>query len=108
MGCSLLLRAQWGTGLTVREELQEAARDRLLEELDALLDGEHRLLVARVGDDADHDPVEDARRARDHVDVAERDRVVRAWTDRRDQCWKRERRARPYFREVRSSSGSSG
>ena len=32
---------------------------RLLEERDALLDREHRLLVARLADDADDDAVED-------------------------------------------------
>ena len=36
--------------------------ERVAEELDALLDGEHRPLVVRVADDADDDAVEDRRR----------------------------------------------
>ena len=36
-------------------------RERAAQELDALLDREHRLLVMRVADDADDDAVEDAR-----------------------------------------------
>ena len=54
------------------------AGERAAEELDALLDREHRLLVVRRADDADDDAVEDAGGARDHVDVAVRHRVVRA------------------------------
>src|SRR4051794_8259769 len=43
--------------------------DRVPEEVDPLLDREHRLLVRRGTDDADDDAVEDACRAPDHVDV---------------------------------------
>src|SRR3989442_1022673 len=56
------------------------APDRFVQEADALLDREHRRLVVRVADDADDDAVEDPGRARDHVDVAVRDRVITAWT----------------------------
>ncbi len=66
------------------------------EELDALLDGEHRPLVVRVADDADDDAVEDAGRALDHVQVAVRDGVVAAGTDRgRHSCSNSVRRAEP-------------
>ena len=61
-----------------------AARERVLEERDPLLDGEERLLVRRVADDADDDAVEDRRRAPDDVDVPVRDGVVAAWADRCD------------------------
>ena len=84
----------------------------LLEEADALLDREHRLLVARLADDADDDPVEDRGGARDDVEVAERDRVVAPGADRGAEvahaCSKSVRRAEPYVRLVRSASGSSG
>jgi hypothetical protein len=50
-------------------------RERVLEERDALLDGERRLLVVRVPDDTHDDPVERRRCAADDVDVAERHRV---------------------------------
>src|SRR5215213_3994312 len=76
------------------------------QELDPLLDREHRLLVVRIADDADDDAVEDPRRARDHVDVPVRDRVVRAGVDGGDQRAKRVMRAAPYLREVRISSPS--
>jgi len=84
--------------------------ERLAQEADPLVEREHRRLVLRVADDADDDPVEDRGRTLDHVDVAERDRVVRAWIDRSDQdgCSKRVSRAEPYRREVRSASGSAG
>ncbi len=62
---------------------------------------EHRLLVVRVADDADDDAVEDRGGARDHVDVADRDRVVRAGADRGDH--RRARRASA----ARSRSGGS-
>ena len=86
------------------------AGERAAQELDALLDREHRLLVVRVADDADDDAVEDPGRARDHVDVAVRDGVVRAGADRRDHASasKSVTRACPYFRDVRRGSGSSG
>src|SRR5262249_19463811 len=73
----------------------------VLEELDALLDAEQRVLVRGLADDPDDDPVEDLRRPRDDVEMAERDRVVAPWTDRRDgvarahSCSKRVRRAEP-------------
>ena len=60
------------------------ARERVLDELDPHLDREQRRLVLRAADDADDDAVEDARRARDHVDVAVRDGVVGAGADRGD------------------------
>src|SRR6476646_7219356 len=44
-------------------------RQRITEEVDALLDGEHRLLVMWAPDDADHHTVEDAGSTRDHVEV---------------------------------------
>jgi hypothetical protein len=58
--------------------------ERALEERHAFLDRERRLLVLRRADDADDDAVEDRRGARDDVEVAVRDRVVRARADRRD------------------------
>ena len=69
-------------------------RERAAQELDALLDREHRLLVVRRADDADDDAVEDARRARDHVDVPVRHRVVRAGADRGDHARLEDRDAR--------------
>ena len=59
-------------------------RERVVQELHALLDREHRLLVVRVADDTDDDAVEDARRARDHVEMPVGDGVVRAGADRGD------------------------
>ena len=84
--------------------------ERLLQELDALLEAEHRRLVPRAADDADDDAVEDRRGARDHVDMAHRDRVVASWADSGDhaECSKRVSRAEPYRREVRIGSGSCG
>ena len=60
------------------------ASEGVLEERDALLDREERLLVRRVADDADDDAVEDRRRTPDDVDVAVRDGVVAPWADCRD------------------------
>ena len=60
--------------------------ERVLDERDALLDGERRLLVVRVADDADDDRVEDRGRAADHVDVAQRDGVERAGVDCDDRA----------------------
>ena len=85
-----------GTMFTVEERVQflrdELAEDVYLdvvevtegdtEELDPFLDAEGRLLVVRVADDPDHDVVEDACGARDHVQMAVRDRVVAARADR--------------------------
>src|SRR6185437_17492 len=84
--------------------------DRVTEEGDALVDREHRLLVRGTADDADDDAVEDAGRARDHVDVAVRHRVVRARADRGDHSAASYTviRTEPYFRLVRSASGSAG
>src|SRR5439155_13814269 len=59
-------------------------RKRGMQEVDALLDREHRLLVARLADDSHDDAIEDAGGASDHVDVTVRHRVVRAWADRSD------------------------
>ena len=56
--------------------------ERRADELDALLDREHRLLVLRVANDADDDAVEDLGRTADHVEMAVRDRVVCAGADR--------------------------
>src|SRR6266404_4052799 len=78
------------------------------EELDALLDAEQRLLVPRFADHAHDDTVEDPRRARDHVDVTVRHRVVRAGADRGDHFSYTVTRVCPYLRLVRSVSGSSG
>ena len=61
-------------------------RERVLEERDALLDGERRLLVVRITDDADDDRVEDRGRAADHVDVAQGDGVERAGVDCDDRA----------------------
>src|SRR4051794_20021175 len=83
-------------------------RKRMLEKPDALVRREHRRLVVRVADDADDDPVEDAGRAGDHVDVAVRHWVVRAWADRGDHASYTVIRAEPYLRDVRSVSGSAG
>ena len=50
---------------------------------------ELELLVARLTHDRDDQPVEQRRRAADHVDVPERDGVVAAGTERgapRNQC----------------------
>src|SRR2546423_14103128 len=86
------------------------AGEGVAEELDPLLDGEHRLLVLRRPHHADDDAVEEPGRARDHVDVAVRDGVVRAGRDRRDHgaTSKSVTRVWPYFRLVRTGSGSSG
>ena len=85
-------------------------RERVAQELDALVDLEHRLLVVRLADDADDDAVEDAGGARDHVDVTVRHGVVRAWADRGDHSGApyTVMRAWPYLRLVRCLSGSSG
>src|SRR5579862_6465306 len=53
-------------------------------EADALVEGEQRRLVLWVRDDAGDHAIEDLGRAREHVDVPVRDRVVRAGTDGRD------------------------
>ena len=58
--------------------------------------------MVRVTDDADDDAVEDLGGAADHVDVAVRDRVVRAWVDGGDHNSNSVSRAEPYLREVRS------
>src|SRR5262249_38036254 len=86
------------------------AGERVAEKLHALLDGEHRLLVLRRPHDADDDAVEDPGRAREEVDVAVRDRVVRAGRDGGDHCGasKSVTRVWPYLRLVRTGSGSSG
>ena len=55
--------------------------ERILEEGDALLDREQRVLVGRVADDADDDTVEDRRGAADDVDVPVRDGVVASGAD---------------------------
>ena len=68
---------------------------RLLEEGDSFVDREQRLLVMRVADDADDDTVERGAGTADHVDVAERDRVVRAWADSGDHRVKSVIRAEP-------------
>src|SRR5689334_1409901 len=73
---------------------------RLANELDAILDRERRLLVRGATDDPDDHAIEDRGRTGDHVDVAERDRVVRSGIDGGDQCWNRVRRAEPYVRDV--------
>ena len=72
-----------------------AAGERLLEERDALLDREERLLVVRIADDADDDAVERRGGTADHVEMAEGDRVVRAWADGGDHRVKRVIRAEP-------------
>src|SRR5436190_18185996 len=85
--------------------------ERLVEECDSLVQREHRRLVRRAADDTDDDAVEDAGRARDDVDVAVRDRVVRARSDGGDHagCSKTVIRVEPYVRLVRTASpGSSG
>ena len=71
------------------------AGERLLEERDALLHGEQRLLVVRLADDADDHAVERRGGPADHVEVAERDRVVRAWADGGDHRVNRVIRAEP-------------
>ena len=71
------------------------AGDSILEKGDPLLDGEQRLLVVRVADDADDDVVERRSGATDHVEVAEGDRVVRAWADSGDHRVKTVIRAEP-------------
>ena len=64
-----------------------AAPEGVLEERDALLDGEERLLVRRIAYDTDDDPVEDHRRAADDVDVPVGDGVVGPGAD---GCYHRE------------------
>src|SRR5437867_6287925 len=88
--------------------LEVAERD--VQEVDAFLDGEHRLLVCRGSHHSDDDAVEDAGGARDHVDVAVRHRVVGARADGRDHSAPSNSvmRAWPYLRLVRCVSGSSG
>src|SRR6476646_947695 len=70
-------------------------RERLAEEADALVDREGRALGGGLADDTDDDAGEDRRSAADHVDVTERDRVVRAGVDGGDQCSNSVRRAEP-------------
>src|SRR4051812_1867756 len=82
-------------------------RQRAVQELDALVDREHRRLVTRFADDSDDDAVEDSRGSRDHIKVPVRHRVVRARADGRDHPYT-VIRAAPYFRDVRCGSGSSG
>src|SRR5579884_148197 len=86
------------------------ARKGVAEEFDPLLDREGRLLVVRHPDHAHHDAVEDPGRARDHVDVAVRDGVVRAGSDCGDHgCASNSvTRVWPYLRLVRTGNGSSG
>ena len=69
--------------------------DGLLEKRNPLLDREQRLLVVRVADDADDDAVERRGGATDHVEMAEGDRVVRAWADCGDHRVKTVIRAEP-------------
>src|SRR5205814_9251522 len=70
--------------------------ERLVQECDALVEGEHGLLVLRPADDADHEPVEDAGGPLNHVDVAVRDRVEGTWVDGCDHgCWNSVMRAAP-------------
>src|SRR5688572_26400330 len=87
----------------------------ILQERDALLHGEQRLLVLRVADDADDDPIEDRGRAPDHVHMPQRDRVEGPRVDGSDRVAvdgrhlaKRVSRAEPYRRAVTRSSGSAG
>src|SRR3954454_22627379 len=87
------------------------AGERLVEEVDAFVEREHRGLVRRAADDADDDAVEDVGGTADHVDVPVRDRVVRAGCERGDHaCSRTVTRVEPYLRLVRTarpvSSGS--
>jgi len=68
---------------------------RVLEERDALLDGEQRLLVGGVTDNAHDDAVEDRGRATDDVDVPVRDGVVGPWADGCYHCENTVIRAEP-------------
>src|SRR5262249_54487515 len=83
---------------------------RLLDELDALGDVEHRRLVLRVVHDAHDNAVEDTRGARDHIDVTVRHGVIGPGIDGGDHVLSNSvRRADPYLREVRTSRpGTSG
>jgi hypothetical protein len=87
-------------------DVRETA-DGVAQEVDAFFDREHGLLVRWDTDDSDDDAVEDARRARDHVDVPVRHRVVGAGADRGDHPYT-VMRAAPYLRDVRCSSGRAG
>src|SRR4051812_1085713 len=83
--------------------------ERLPQERDTFVEGEHRLLVVRIPDHADDDAVEDPRRPRDHVDVAVRDWVVRPRADRGDHsCANTVTRVPPYLRLERTASGNAG
>ena len=57
------------------------ARERILEERDALLDREERLLVGGIAHDSDDDAIEDRGRTANDVDMPVRDGVVRAGAD---------------------------
>ena len=92
-----------------RRPRRSRARRRVLQQPYALLQGEHRLLVARLRDDSDDHVVEHTRRSFDHVDVAVGDGVVRSGIDRvHHQRSKRLSIAAPERRDVRNVSGSSG
>jgi hypothetical protein len=62
-----------------------AASERILQERHSLLDGEHGLLVLRVADDADDDPLEDAGGPGDDVEVPVRHGVVTPRADGGDR-----------------------
>ena len=81
------------TGLASPEQVVD--RQDLLLDRRPLLDRERRLLVVRVADDADDDPLEDRRGAVDDVEVTVGDRVVRARVDRDRHGSKRVMRAAP-------------
>ena len=73
------------------------------------VDLEERRLVVRIADDADDDPVEDPRRARDHVDVPVRDGVVRAGVDRGDHLLEQRKPCGPVLaRGPFAQPGTSG
>src|SRR5919109_2185058 len=95
----------------------------IAEKRDALVEREHRLLVVWTAHDADDDAVEDARGAGDHVDMAVRDGIVRARTNRsihssrpssatpeeRESCSNTVTRVEPYLRVVRTAKpGNAG
>src|SRR5262245_31094639 len=62
-----------------------SVRQRVLDEANAVLDREHRRLVRWFAHDGDDDAVEDRGGTADDVQMAVRDRVVRARTDRHDR-----------------------
>ena len=88
------LRAKSTTSSEKTSTTTFSQEERASSKCDTLLDGEERLLVRRVADDATTTGRR-SRRPLDDVDVTVRDRVVAAGADGRDQCENTVIRAEP-------------